>query len=95
MEEEFKAEAKRLSSPAQLETVFVAGAMDALRAGNTDEHNRLIVEQAQALNAFDAVMLAQFSTSRAAAALRQSTRVPVLTSPGSAVAKLRRLMQTL
>ena len=92
MEEEFAAEAKRLGSPARLETVFVPGAMDALRAGNASEHDRLVVEQAPSLGAFDAVMLAQFSTSRAAEALRAAIRVPVLTSPGAAVAKLRRIM---
>ena len=40
----------------------------------------------------DAILLAQFSTSIAHDAVSAKVRCPVLTSPGSAVAKMKRLM---
>jgi aspartate/glutamate racemase len=92
MEAEFRAEARRLGSKARLETVLVAGAMDALRAGDAAGHNRLVAERAVALEGCDVVLLAHFSTSRAAGAVRAALRVPVLTSPEAAVAKLRRIV---
>jgi hypothetical protein len=41
----------------------------------------------------DAVLLTQFSMARAASALSEAERARVLTTPGSAVAKLRRLVE--
>jgi len=39
-----------------------------------------------------AVMLAQFSTARALAAVERAIGIPVLTAPDAAVAKLRRIL---
>lgn len=66
--------------------------MAALRRGDGETHDRLLAERAGALAHCDAVLLAHFSTSRAAAAVRGAVRVPVLTSPQAAVAQLRRLL---
>ncbi|MDR3471166.1 MAG: aspartate/glutamate racemase family protein [Devosia sp.] len=90
MEAEFAAEARRHASPADLTTIVVPEAMAALRRGDGETHDRLLAERAGALAHCDAVLLAHFSTSRAAAAVRGALRVPVLTSPEAAVAQLRR-----
>jgi Asp/Glu/hydantoin racemase len=92
MEVEFREEAKRLSPQATITTFVVEPAMTALRAGDAETHNRLVAEQARELADFDAIVLAHFSTSRAAVAVRSVTDIPVLTSPDAAVSKLKRLV---
>jgi Asp/Glu/hydantoin racemase len=95
MEEEFKGEAVQAGIEAALRCVFVPGALDALQAGRGDEHVTRIVDVARKLDDCDAIMLAQFSMAPAAAALRPLVSVPVLTSPSSAVAMLKRKMASL
>jgi Asp/Glu/hydantoin racemase len=92
MEAEFAQYVGESGSDATLTTIVVEPAMTALRAGDADTHNRLIAEQAQRLAAFDTVMLAHFSTSRAAPALGEKVNVPVLSAPGAAVTRLRELL---
>jgi Asp/Glu/hydantoin racemase len=70
----------------------VPGAFDALNAGRSDEHDRLIGAAAAALPAHDVVMLAQFSMARALAQAQQHSAAPVLCSPDSAVRRLRALL---
>lgn len=89
MEAEFVEEAERLRPGAAITTILVPNAIDALRKGDTDTHNFLVAERAPELCDMDALMLAHFSTSRAAAAVRERLPIPVLTAPDSAVAKLR------
>lgn len=67
----------------------VDGAMAALAAGDGTRHDALIAESACALTPPDAVMLAQFSMARAAAAVAKATNLPVLTSTVSAVHALK------
>jgi hypothetical protein len=64
----------------------------ALDAGDPALHDRLAVETAQTLDGCDVIALAQFSLARAAAAVAAATGLPVLTTPDSAVLKLRRLL---
>ncbi|MDQ0512935.1 aspartate/glutamate racemase family protein [Ancylobacter amanitiformis] len=94
MEAEFAEEAERLGSAARLTSFVAEGAMAALRAGDAPAHHALVAEQARAINGFDAIMLAHFSTAPAAAAVRAAVSVPILTSPEAAVAKLRRLFRS-
>jgi len=63
--------------------------MSALKSGDTATHNALLAEVAPAFAEFDAVLLAQFSTSRALDAVSDVLQCPVLTSPTSAVEKLK------
>jgi hypothetical protein len=67
--------------------------MAALRAGDAEAHNSLVAEEAAHFGGIDAIMLAHFSTARAAEAVRFRVTVPVLTSPEAAVAKLRLLVE--
>jgi Asp/Glu/hydantoin racemase len=73
-------------------TSVIAGAIDALNAGRAEEHDRLIVEAVARLGACDAIVLAQFSMARAAAAIAPRAG-RIITTPGSAVAKLRRILE--
>jgi Asp/Glu/hydantoin racemase len=86
-----EAAASRQPRP-RLTTLLVAEAMEALRDGDVTKHNRLVADKVGELDACDAVMLAQFSTSRAANDVRARVRIPVLTAPDAAVAKLRKLI---
>jgi Asp/Glu/hydantoin racemase len=92
MEAEFAEEAGRQDPAARLTSFVAEGAMTALRSGDTATHNRLVAEKAASLKGFDAIVLAHFSTARAAEVTRGATRVPVFTSPDAAVVKLQRLL---
>lgn len=89
MEQEFETMAADAGSPARLKTVCAPDAMAALRAGDAQTHNRLVAEEAAKLNGCDAILLAQFSTAQAREAVCEHVSVPVLTSPDSAVRKLK------
>ena len=89
MEEEFKALAAGRNQRATLTAVTVPDALTALRAGDIATHNRLLADASQQLAGCDVIMLAQFSASRAQAEVQSRVRAEVLTSPGSAVVKLK------
>ncbi len=89
MEDEFRQMAAARRSPATLETYCVPGAMAALKAGDAVTHDGLVAAAARRFGNCDAVLLAHFSTSHAASAAGAALGRPVLTSPGSAVAKLK------
>jgi Asp/Glu/hydantoin racemase len=92
MEEEFRALAATRRSPATIEIYCVPGAMAALKAGDAATHDGLLAEAAPRFGECDAVLLAHFSTARAAPAVSAALDRPILTSPGSAVAKLRSII---
>jgi Asp/Glu/hydantoin racemase len=92
MEEEFRAIAGQAKSRATLDSFCVPGAMKALQAGDGAEHDQLVAIAAPRFAERDAVLLAHFSTSRAAAAVQAAVRCPVLTAPGAAVTKLKGLI---
>ena len=89
MEEEFHAIARNAGREVKLRSVCVPEAMAALEAGDGATHDRLLAAAAPQLADCDAVMLAQFSTARAQAAVAAVLACPVLTSPDSAVLWLR------
>ncbi len=82
---------ERGGSALDVQTCVVPEAFAAMKAGNFDEHDRLLVGAVAAMPSLDVIVLGQFSMARAAQAVRARARSPVLTTPGSAVAKLRRL----
>ena len=77
---------------AALSSFCVPGAMKALQAGDAAEHDQLLAIAAPRFADYDAVLLAHFSTSRAAAAVKAAVRCPVLTAPGAAVTKLKKFL---
>ena len=68
------------------------GAMAALDRGDRDEHDRLVVEASKDLRDCDVIALAQYSMAPAAEKVAQATGRPVLTTPDSAVMKLKRML---
>jgi hypothetical protein len=68
------------------------GALAALDAGDGARHDELAAAAARDLEGCDAIALAQFSLTRAAPLVAQASGRPVLTTPDSAVRKLRRLL---
>lgn len=89
---ELEAMGRAAGASVAVEARVVEGALAALQAGRGAEHDALIAEAAAGLPAVDAVVIAQFSMARSAAAVRARVRVPVLTTPGSAVAALRAML---
>jgi hypothetical protein len=69
------------------------GALAALDAGEGAAHDALAAEAARSLTDCAVIALAQFSLARAAPAIAAATGRPVLTTPDSAVRKLRRLLE--
>lgn len=92
MAREFEEMAAAAGSSAKLETACVPDAMTALRDGDADTHNRLVAGAVDTLADTDVLLLAQFSTAQARPAVEARYANPVLTSPGSAVRKLRALL---
>ena len=89
MEKELVEMAERQGRRVQCDTLWVPDAMAALASGDDSTHDRLIAEAAPQLAHCDVIMLAQFSMARAQAAVQQVVGPAVLTSPASAVAKLK------
>ena len=79
--------------PAQavLRSALAEGAMAALDAGDARTHDRLAVQAAMRLadQGCRLIALAQFSLARARGAVTAATGLPVLTTPDSAVRRLR------
>ena len=88
MPAEFAAAASGIS----LVPCLAEGAMAALDRGDGPAHDRAAAEAAAGLGACDVVALSQFSLARAAEAVARASGRPVLTTPDSAVRKLRRLL---
>lgn len=81
--------------PASVEIVprLAEGALAALDGGERERHDRLVAEAAKDLRDCDVIALAQYSMAPAAARVSDVTGRPVLTTPDSAVAKLKRLLE--
>ncbi len=88
---EIKETAKAAGTKIKLDTHLVDGALAALQSNNADEHNRLIVEFA-AKQQCDVIAFAQFSMAPALKAAAARTSTPILTTPDSAVAKLKLML---
>jgi Asp/Glu/hydantoin racemase len=94
MTDEFDEYVSRSGKQATLTTIVVDDAMNLLRKGDAESHNRLVAARAPELKHCDAIMLAHFSTSRAAQKVREVVSVPVLTAPHAAVERMRQLIET-
>ncbi len=80
--------------PASVELVpkLAEGALAALDRGDRAEHDRLVVEASKDLRDCDVIALAQYSMAPAAEQVAQATGRPVLTTPDSAVMKLKAML---
>jgi hypothetical protein len=77
---------------ATLVPCLAESALAALNAGDLAGHNEAAARAAASLEDCDVIALAQFSLSQAAGAVAAATGKTVLTTPDSAVRKLRRLL---
>jgi hypothetical protein len=87
------AEFAAVAPGATLVCALAEEALAALNRGDPAAHDRLAAEAARPLERCDVVALAQFSLASAAAPVAAATGRTVLTTPDSAVRKLRRLLQ--
>src|SRR5256885_15670517 len=77
--------------PASVEIVpkLAEGALAALDRGDRAEHDRLVTEASKDLRHCDVIALAQYSMAPAAGKVGEATGRPVLTTPDSAVMKMK------
>jgi Asp/Glu/hydantoin racemase len=75
----------------RLKTRTVPAAIAALQKGQGAEHDRLIAAAAREVGPCDALVLGQFSMARAAARIATTPGRKVLTSPHSAVSRLKQI----
>jgi hypothetical protein len=75
-----------------IRTALAHGALNALDQGDGPRHDRLAADAAGSLVDCDVIALAQFSLARAATAVADATGKQVLSTPDSAVRKLKRLL---
>ena len=75
-----------------LESRYVAGAMDALSAGDRPRHDALVAEAAAELENCQGLMLAQHSMGPVRRLIKDVSGRKVLTSPDTAASKLKRLV---
>ena len=73
-----------------IKAAIAQGALDALKRGDGETHDRLVAEAGRELAGADVIILGQFSLARAQNLLQQAVAAPVLTTPGSAVETLKR-----
>ena len=88
---EIKEAARVAGTKIKLDTHLVDGALAALQGNNAAEHDRLIVEFA-AKQHCDLIAFAQFSMAPALKAAAARTNTPILSTPDSAVAKLKAML---
>ena len=81
--------------PSQVALVpkLAEGALAALDRGDRAEHDRLVVEASRDLRDCDLIALAQYSMAPAAERVAEVTGKPVLTTPDSAVLKLKAMVR--
>jgi len=90
---EIKEMAAARSQTVELVPYMVEGAFDALAGGDIFRHDSLVAARTREIHGCDVIALAQFTLSRAAPAVEAVSDLPVLNSPGAAVAKIRRMLE--
>jgi len=91
LKKEFEDLASSRGIKLKLKTRTVPAAIAALQKGRTAEHDKLIAAAAAEVGPCDALVLGQFSMARAATGIPAAPGRKVLTSPHSAVARLKQL----
>jgi Asp/Glu/hydantoin racemase len=90
--DEFHEYARTLGRKLEILPLVALNALDALRKGDIAGHDELIAEEAKKAANCDVVCFAQFSMTSAAKRCAEASGRPVLTTPDSAVAKLKVLL---
>lgn len=93
LRDEFFQMARDQGVEAQVDSFMVEGALDALLAKDQAQHDRLIAEQVNRLEQYSTIVLGQFSMAAAASHPAIRTKARILTTPDSAVRKLKQLLK--
>ena len=72
-----------------LTSAVANGALAALQSGDGPRHDAIIAETAETMKDVGCIVLGQFSMARAADEVSHRIKVPVITTPAAAVARLR------
>lgn len=91
LKKEFEELASSRGIRLKLKTRTIPAAIAALQQGRSSEHDRLIAAAAAEIGPCDALVLGQFSMARAAAGIPAAPGRKVLTSPHSAVSRLKQI----
>jgi Asp/Glu/hydantoin racemase len=83
---------REFPSTVQIVPKLAEGALAALDRGDRAEHDRLVAQASRDLRDCDLIALAQYSMAPAAALVAEASGCPVLTTPDSAVTKLKQLL---
>ena len=83
---------REFPSTVQVVPKLAEGALAALDRGDRAEHDRLVAQASRDLRDCDLIALAQYSMAPAAALVAKASGLPVLTTPDSAVTKLKQLL---
>ncbi|MBT6275829.1 MAG: arylsulfatase [Chromatiales bacterium] len=89
---ELESKAEAAGSSVTVTSYHVPGALVALQSGDEAGHAARIVECAATVEPCDAVLMAQFTMAPVASQIKVPGDVPVLTSPGTAVDKIKRVV---
>jgi len=89
---EIQTHAKQAGAQVEVKTHLVEGALEALLDQRPDEHNQLIAEAVPAFANYDTIAFAQFSMAPALNLAQARVSTPILTTPDSAVKKLKALL---
>lgn len=92
MTKEFNTMSQNYGGKQTLNSYLIEEAMEKLKQGDAEGHNKLLATAAKAIADCDSVMLAQFSMAQAKASVEAKLNVPVLTAPEAAAKKLQRLV---
>ncbi|AXA66835.1 aspartate/glutamate racemase family protein [Pseudomonas oryzihabitans] len=92
---DFEGEARRLGQAVDITPILCEGALSALHAGDQASHDAVIAAAAERLRGdYQVLCFAQFSMTSAKTASEAAWGDAVLTTPTSAVAELRRLLES-
>lgn len=91
LKKEFEELASSRGIQLKLKTRTVPAALVALQKGHLSEHDSLVAAAAAEMGHCDALVLGQFSLARAAAGIPKSPGRKVVTSPHSAVTRLKQI----
>jgi Asp/Glu/hydantoin racemase len=92
LRKEFEELASSRGIPLKLKTRTVPAALAALQKGDLSGHDSLIAAAAAEMGHCDALVLGQFSAARAASGIPKAPGRKVITSPHSAVTRLKRIL---
>jgi hypothetical protein len=93
MSEEWAEATANLKVKPEFVTACANGALEALNAGDASLHDQLVLARAKTLADCDVIMLGQFSMARSQSMVAEIIGKTVLSSPDSAVMKLKKMLQ--